>query len=190
VSLGSATNFVGASTALTVSPVDSLGVGVADSDGIADSDGVGAASLSELEELAQTIAASATIPITTIQTVFAEVDCFGFETGFVEIGAAGASTRGAVLAEEIGTGGTEYLLALFRAADFLAVRLAGAFFAAFFVAFLAVFFTALLLATDFFATFFLAADFLTADFFAGDFLADFFAVFLTATVTPWIVNCT
>jgi hypothetical protein len=146
--------------------------------------------VSELEELAQTIAASATIPITTIHTVFAEVDCFGFATGFGVVGATGASTRGAVLAEEIGTGGTEYLLALFLAADFLAVRLAGAFLVAFFAAFFAVFFTALLFATDFLATFFFAADFLTADFFAGDFLADFFAVFLTATVTPWVVNCT
>jgi hypothetical protein len=152
--------------------------------------------LSEPEELAQTIAASATIPITTIQTVFAEVDCFGFATGFevaevAEVaGATELSTRGAVLAEEIGTGGTEYLLALFLAADFFAVRLAGDFLVTFLAAFLAVFFTALFLATDFFATFFFAADFLTADFFAGDFLADFFAVFLTATVTPWVVNCT
>jgi hypothetical protein len=149
--------------------------------------------LSEPEELAQTIAASATIPITTIQTVFAEVDCFGFATGFEVVEVAGAtelSTRGAVLAEEIGTGGTEYLLALFLAADFFAVRLAGDFLVTFLAAFLAVFFTALFLATDFFATFFFAADFLTADFFAGDFLAVFFAVFLTATVTPWVVNCT
>jgi hypothetical protein len=146
--------------------------------------------LSELEELAQTIAASATIPITTIQTVFAEVDCFGFATGFGVTCVTGLSTRGAVLADEIGTGGTEYRLALFLAADFFAVRLAGAFFVAFLVAFFAVFFTALFLATDFLATFFFAADFLTADFFAGDFLADFFAVFLTATVTPWVVNCT
>jgi hypothetical protein len=152
--------------------------------------------LSEPEELAQTIAASATIPITTIQTVFAEVDCFGLATGFGVAGATEAelSTRGAVLAEEIGTGGTEYLLALFLAADFFAVRLAGDFLVTFLAAFLAVFFTALFLATDFFATFFFAADFLTADFFAGDFLAVFlavfFAVFLTATVTPWVVNCT
>jgi hypothetical protein len=163
---------------------------VADSVGIADSVGVGAASLSDFEELAHTIAASATIPITTIHTVFAEVDCFGFATGFGVTGATGVSMRGAVLAEEIGTGGTEYLLALFLAADFFAVRLAGAFLVAFF----AVFFTALFLATDFLATLFFAADFLTADFFAGDFfatfLADFFAVFLTATVTPWVVNCT
>jgi hypothetical protein len=167
---------------------------VAVSVGIADSVGVGAASLSDLEELAHTIAASATIPITTIHTVFAEVDCFGFATGFGVTGATGVSTRGAVLAEEIGTGGTEYLLVLFLAADFFAVRLAGAFLVAFLAAFFAVFFTALFLATDFLATLFFAADFLTADFFAGDFfatfLADFFAVFLTATVTPWVVNCT
>jgi hypothetical protein len=151
---------------------------------------LGAASLSELDELAQTIAASATIPIKTIHTVLADVDCFGFATGFGVNEAAELSTRGAVLAEEIGTGGTEYRLALFLAADFFAVdffavRLAGAFLVAFFE----VFFTALFLATDFFAVFFFAEDFFTADFFTGDFLAVFFAVFLTATVTPWIVNC-
>jgi hypothetical protein len=147
--------------------------------------------LSELDEFAQTIAASATIPIITIQTVLAEVDCFGFATGFGVNVAEGASTRGAVLADEIGTGGTEYRLALFLAADFLAVdffvaRLAGAFLVAFF----AVFLTALFFATDFFAVFFLAADFFTADFLTDDFFAVFFAVFLTATVTPWIVCCT
>jgi hypothetical protein len=196
VSVLSATNFVGASTALTVVSVVSVGVGdsdsvgVSDSVGIADSVGFGAASLSELDELAQTIAASATIPIKTIHTVLADVDCFGFATGFGVNEAAELSTRGAVLAEEIGTGGTEYRLALFLAADFFAVdffavRLAGAFLVAFF----AVFFTALFLATDFFAVFFFAEDFFTADFFTGDFLAVFFAVFLTATVTPWIVNC-
>jgi len=196
-SLFSATNFVGASTAPTAAPFVSVGAGVADSDGdadsvgIADSVGVGAASLSELDEFAQTIAASATIPITTIHTVFADVDCFGFATGLGANVAAGASTRGAVLADEIGTGGTEYRLELFLAADFFAVaffvaRFAGAFFAAFF----AVFLTALFLATDFFAVFFLAADFFTADFLTDDFFAVFFAVFLTATVTPWIVCCT
>ena len=196
MSVLSATNFVGASTALTVVSVVSVGVGdsdsvgVSDSVGIADSVGFGAASLSELDELAQTIAASATIPIKTIHTVLADVDCFGFATGFGVNEAAELSTRGAVLAEEIGTGGTEYRLALFLAADFFAVdffavRLAGAFLVAFF----AVFFTALFLATDFFAVFFFAEDFFTADFFTGDFLAVFFAVFLTATVTPWIVNC-
>ena len=196
VSLFSATNFVGASTAPTAAPSVSVGVGVADSVGdadsvgIADSVGVGAASLSELDEFAQTIAASATIPIITIQTVLAEVDCFGFATGFGVNVAEGASTRGAVLADEIGTGGTEYRLALFLAADFLAVdffvaRLAGAFLVAFF----AVFLTALFFATDFFDVFFLAADFFTADFLADDFFAVFFAVFLTATVTPWIVCC-
>ena len=196
-SLFSATNFVGASTAPTAAPSVSVGVGVADSVGdadsvgIADSVGVGAASLSELDEFAQTIAASATIPIITIQTVLAEVDCFGFATGFGVNVAEGASTRGAVLADEIGTGGTEYRLALFLAADFLAVdffvaRLAGAFLVAFF----AVFLTALFFATDFFAVFFLAADFFTADFLTDDFFAVFFAVFLTATVTPWIVCCT
>jgi len=200
VSVLSATNFVGASTALTVVSVVSVGVGdsdsvgVSDSVGIADSVGFGAASLSELDELAQTIAASATIPIKTIHTVLADVDCFGFATGFGVNEAAELSTRGAVLAEEIGTGGTEYRLALFLAADFFAVdffavRLAGAFLVAFLVAFFAVFFTALFLATDFFAVFFFAEDFFTADFFTGDFLAVFFAVFLTATVTPWIVNC-
>ena len=196
MSVLSATNFVGASTALTVVSVVSVGVGdsdsvgVSDSVGIADSVGFGAASLSELDELAQTIAVSATIPIKTIHTVLADVDCFGFATGFGVNEAAELSTRGAVLAEEIGTGGTEYRLALFLAADFFAVdffavRLAGAFLVAFF----ALFFTALFLATDFFAVFFFAEDFFTADFFTGDFLAVFFAVFLTATVTPWIVNC-
>jgi hypothetical protein len=196
-SLFSATNFVGASTAPTAAPSVSVGVGVADSVGdadsvgIADSVGVGAASLSELDEFAQTIAASATIPIITIQTVLAEVDCFGFATGFGVNVAEGASTRGAVLADEIGTGGTEYRLALFLGVDFLAVdffvaRLAGVFLVAFF----AVFLTALFFATDFFAVFFLAADFFTADFLTDDFFAVFFAVFLTATVTPWIVCCT
>jgi hypothetical protein len=152
--------------------------------------GVGAASLSELDELAQTIAASATIPMMTIQTVLVDVDCFGFATGFEVNVAEGASTRGAVLADEIGTGGTEYRLALFLAADFLVVDFFVARFAgAFLVAFFAVFLTALFFATDFLAVFFLAADFFTADFLTDDFLAVFFAVFLTATVTPWIVCC-
>ena len=197
-SLLRATNFVGASTAVTATAVSEAD-GSADALGSTDSDvvGVGAASSSvDLDELVQTIAARTAIPITTIHTTRLDVELLGAATGLAGVtgarGLTGAATTaagadvtrvvvflatllaGAFFAVFLAT----TFLAVFLATAFLATLLAGAFFAVFLAtAFLATAF----LVVFFFATAFLAGDFFAAVFFAGDFFAAFFAVFLTAT---------
>ena len=119
-----ATNFVGASTAATAAPVDSVADGSAEADGSADCeiDGAGAAasSLSVPADLDQTIATNTAIPITNNHAVRLEVDCFGAATG---LAATGAATTG--------FGATAAGADVTATAAFLTTRFAGAFFATF-----------------------------------------------------------
>jgi hypothetical protein len=203
-----ATNFVGASTAVTAAPVDSVADGSADALGSADCEisgaGAAASSPSVPADFDQTIATRIAIPITTIHAVRFEVDAFGAATGLgatIGAGDLGAATTAAgadVTRVVVAFLTTRFAGAFF--AVFLATFFATAFFAVFFATrlvavflaedfltvFFAVFFATAFLATAFlvvffFATAFLAGDFFAAVFFAGDFFAAFFAVFLTAT---------